>query len=690
MPQPTHAVCEPNENDSGPWPTDEHLGTCTGPAIAAQVSWHCDSCCNLKMYDWMEYPSMGFSFAGIRESASRGCDTCKALSSLLTPHIGPWAEGDTGIEVHLMERDERFDSSPIRFRLTTEGNEEGRLVEIFWPHEYTTQIQLRGNVGSNFHEWTHFYGGYLATGPQWILSTKRWVNRCIEKCVNNHGECPALKESRLPTRILRIQGPLNSPKVHLHESVEQDQAKYACLSHCWGDAREGYIPLQTTHENNLLERFRLNIPWKDLPLTFQDAIVVALELEIEYLWVDSLCIIQDDDSDWKKEAAKMSEVYANAFITIAATASPHSRGGLFGAAQAAQRRQSYVLMKSPDGSATLPLCSRISAQHWWQYYAPESTCGENYGVESRDANVFPLLHRGWIFQERILSPRVLHFSRDEVILECAHGNTCQCFGEWLQGSSHIQELLKPHFSAQKLLSLKDQKDTTTAMASWRQVLEQYSVLQFTFAKDRVPALAGIARLFLPIFKGKHFAGVWEDALATILAWNLVKRVERRSRPDRDLLIPSWSPLSSPGFIKLQDTLLNPTLEIISLPGGRTSEDLTSIQNEKTPIPLSIRAHALTTRMACSNNGIEFLTNLDTTWLRVDYKMSTDRTRIDVLVVNIGSYGARKGCYISLVLREKPDSNPPLYERIGLAKHWSNYVYQVDKLPKWKRIEVDIC
>lgn len=498
---------------------------------------------------------------------------------------------------------------------------------------------LYGDVGSGFpSDWEEIRGGNLVRGTQWTSSTKSWVNSCIEECVNNHDECPALNDSHLPTRILKIQRPLNSPKVHLHESTEQDWAKYACLSHCWGDASQGHIPLQTTHKNNLLEQFHVNIPWEDLPRTFQDAIVVTLELGIEHLWVDSLCIIQDDDNDWKKEAASMSDVYANAFITIAATASPDSQGGLFGNAQATQRQQSYVPMKSLDGSATFPLCSRIPAQHWWQYYTPGSTGGEVYGVESHDAYTFPLLHRGWIFQERILSPRVLHFAKDEVILECVHGNTCQCFGEWFQGRFGNRGLLKPHFSAQKLSSLKDQKDTETAMESWREVLEQYSILKFTFAKDRVPALAGIARFFLPIFKGKYFAGVWEDTLAGTLAWHLDDRVERQPRPEGDPLVPSWSPLSSLGSIKLQYiTLLHPTLKIISLPGGRTKEDLASIQTEQTLILLSIRAYTLLTRMTCGDSSIKLPAGLDVRHLWVDCKMSTDHSEIQVLLINTGYY-----------------------------------------------------
>ncbi|CZR70176.1 uncharacterized protein PAC_20077 [Phialocephala subalpina] len=335
----------------------------------------------------------------------------------------------------------------------------------------------------------------------------------------------------------------------------------------------------------------------------------------------------------------MSEVYANAFIIISATASPHSQGGLFGTAHATQRQQSYVLMKDPHGNATSPLCSRIPARHWWHSYGPGSPWAKTYEIGPGDVDTFPLLSRGWVFQERVLSPRVLHFSRDEIVLECAHGNTCQCCGTWFQGRrSREQGLLKPHFNVQHLWRQEDQEDMRMAMASWRQALERYSILQFTVLKDRVPALAGVARSFLPVFKGKYFAGVWEDVLATTLAWRLESGVERRLRPEEGFLVPSWSPLASQGPIRLEsDVILNPTLEIISLPGGRTIEDLAGMQDNRTMV-LSIRAYALATSMICDDSGsVKFSADLDITQSSMDYKIPIGSSAIEVVLVNTGYY-----------------------------------------------------
>jgi heterokaryon incompatibility protein (HET) len=476
-------------------------------------------------------------------------------------------------------------------------------------------------------------------GPQWTPWTRSWVHRNIEECIESHDCCPSPTESPLPTRVLMIQKTPNNPSVHLHVPTELERGRYACLSHCWGDGSLGHIPLRTTHQDNVLERFCANIPWEDLPRTFQDAIVVVLDLGLQYLWVDSLCIIQDDDRDWRKEAASMSEVYANAFITISATASPHSQGSLFGTSQATQRQQSYIQIRPRIGNATVPMCSRISVRHWWHDYAPGSNIAKMYEVGHREVDTFPLLNRGWVFQERILSPRVLHFSREEVVLECAYGNTCQCYGTWFRGNARAQGLLKPHFNFQQLWSQGDEKHILRkAMASWLQVLERYSILQFTVAKDRVPALAGVAQSFLPAFKGKYFAGVWEDVLATTLAWGLEYDVERRVRPEGGFLVPSWSPLASQGLIYLElDVILNPTMTILSLPGGRTTEDLAGMRDDKTPMILSIRAYALATRLTCKDSEFDISTDLDITDLSLDYEIPISSSGIEVLFVNTGYY-----------------------------------------------------
>ena len=105
------------------------------------------------------------------------------------------------------------------------------------------------------------------------------VQEWYSECLSSHKTCHSDARTPLPTRIIHIQGP---KKVRLC-STDTEYADYACLSYCWG--QQSFI--QTTKTN--LEQYTLDIPWKELPLAFQDAIRFAKKVGFKYLWIDSLC-----------------------------------------------------------------------------------------------------------------------------------------------------------------------------------------------------------------------------------------------------------------------------------------------------------------------------------------------------------------------------------------------------------------
>jgi len=138
--------------------------------------------------------------------------------------------------------------------------------------------------------------------------SQRW----IEQCRNQHLECETVYSNELPTRVLDLSdchGPVN---LRLYEPSPSEGAKYVALSYCWG--KLGNL---TTTMANIAGR-KCGISWDLLPNSFRDAVTITRGLGMRYLWIDALCIIQDDKSDWEREAAKMGQVYENAFLTIAA------------------------------------------------------------------------------------------------------------------------------------------------------------------------------------------------------------------------------------------------------------------------------------------------------------------------------------------------------------------------------------
>lgn len=124
-----------------------------------------------------------------------------------------------------------------------------------------------------------------------------------------------------PTRLLNLSGP-DPSKVYLQDSGATKIGPYASLSHCWG----GMQPIQLTAETEAA--LRAGLPIQQLPKTFREAIYVCRRLDASYIWIDSLCILQDSMADWEKEAALMHKVYSHAHFNVAATGARNCYDGL--------------------------------------------------------------------------------------------------------------------------------------------------------------------------------------------------------------------------------------------------------------------------------------------------------------------------------------------------------------------------
>lgn len=165
---------------------------------------------------------------------------------------------------------------------------------------------------------------YIPSNTTDSVQSFNLIGQWLAQCREHHDRCNAtVPEPWAPTRLLDI-GEEGDEYVRLVErdSMLQKQP-YATLSHCWGTAQ-----LIKTTKSTILERFR-GIDNEDLPKTFVDAIRIARLFGLRYLWIDSLCIVQDSQEDWVHEADIMSKVYRYAFVNIAATGAAQSDEGCF-------------------------------------------------------------------------------------------------------------------------------------------------------------------------------------------------------------------------------------------------------------------------------------------------------------------------------------------------------------------------
>lgn len=146
---------------------------------------------------------------------------------------------------------------------------------------------------------------------------KKWLLQCSEKHLHS---CPAFTESRLPTRVLDI-GISDKDDVYIR-LTERQKGTWISLSHCWGMEKHFTLTSSTALAKSL------NI--QALPPTFRDAITVTRRLGYRYLWIDSLCILQDSRADWVAESSLMQEYYKYAMVTIAVDSAQGDHEGFLG------------------------------------------------------------------------------------------------------------------------------------------------------------------------------------------------------------------------------------------------------------------------------------------------------------------------------------------------------------------------
>jgi len=321
--------------------------------------------------------------------------------------------------------------------------------------------------------------------------------------------------SYVPTRLLRIED--NGERVEL-SSPSDIYVKYACLSHCWG-----LTPPLLLNSHTSIE-LRKGVSKRNLPRSFQDAIWLTQQLEIPYLWIDSLCILQDSAEDWARESSHMNKVYQNATITIAASQASDSSKGFLDRNLPRVYTPTHITIGGIHGHALL-------------FPIPLKFAGNpNHLAEMEDE---PLTARGWVLQERYMAWRTVHFTQDQVFLECE--------GKLLAEESGFRISL-PMQSPFTLGA------NTRENPAWTQVVKRYSQRRLTREQDKLPALAGIAAHFSSISEDKtsnpgkrYLAGLWSTDIVKHLCWRVAYQGSPGARPMK-YRAPTWSWASIDGPI----------------------------------------------------------------------------------------------------------------------------------------------
>lgn len=368
-------------------------------------------------------------------------------------------------------------------------------------------------------------------------------------------------------------------KVRLVEPEPFTESRYACLSHCWGQTQI----LRTVSDN--IGSLKDEIPWNSLSKTFQDAIEFSRTIGIEYIWIDSLCIIQDSASDWEIEAAKMADYYANCHITLAATASIDGSIGFF--------------PKLPEYNEPL----EIQGIHHGQRYHLIAETGISHPYEMQPDSYltpeFPLMTRGWVYQEQILSRRYVHFCAKEVVWDCRSQTLCQCESKY--ENTHW-DLFRTNSSRSIMRNNVKSGSAAKQRELWHDNIMSMMELEFTYLSDRLPAMAGIVSQFAGLFNTRYLAGLWETTFIIDSCW-FMDEFSRRPKELRN--IPSWSWASVAGGIDVtwcQRPLTDDTVNVFSkvlhidcvskgpLYLGRLSKGLVTLQGPSVSATIKVYAN----------------------------------------------------------------------------------------------------
>lgn len=346
----------------------------------------------------------------------------------------------------------------------------------------------------------------------------------------------------MPTRVIDVGS--DNTDVHLHISHAGEKGRWVALSHCWGNA----VPIKTT--TSTIDEFAEGLP-AQMPKTFADAIFVTRALGQRYLWIDSLCIIQDSSDDWMAESSLMNQVYSQALFTIVADAAEDSTSG-FLQPPARQAKETSVVHYDLGAAAAEndPACRgvvHVRERGELAFQLPYHDFRES--SRSEEPICSKLSTRAWAFQERLLSPRTLHFGPSEMAWECRALCSCECSAT-NERTSLVTSLLKGSIALQPsplLQELSTQQILRHLDNAWRaDVVEEYTRLDLTVGTDRLHALAGVASRALSMRPGdQYIAGLWRNTLADGLSWythnaHASIRLPGKNAPPGWSSPPSWS------------------------------------------------------------------------------------------------------------------------------------------------------
>ncbi|KAF2181369.1 HET-domain-containing protein, partial [Zopfia rhizophila CBS 207.26] len=309
------------------------------------------------------------------------------------------------------------------------------------------------------------------------------VNGWLSKCDSKHKQCQMLNPPKLPTRVIDVS--IDESQENVRLVAKDSAARYAALTYCWGKSN-------FTVTTDTIEECMKRLPIAKMPRIIQDGIICTRRIGIQYLWVDSLCILQDSETDKAYELSRMADYYHKAYLTISAALSCDSNDGF---------------LYEREAASAVP--------QWPILYLPIRN---------------PITSRGWTLQEHLLSPRLLIYGTLDVYWSCSTTT--------LRKDSEFDRF-----------HCNDDGTSVKALGNfkmWKEIVEEFSCMALTNPHDRLPALSALAMKFNQGTEDIYMAGIWSRWLVRSLAWT---STEPEKSIRQDWVAPCWSWASLDGRVE---------------------------------------------------------------------------------------------------------------------------------------------
>jgi Heterokaryon incompatibility protein (HET) len=477
----------------------------------------------------------------ILKTSDKGCDVCRLLRRAISVHI-PWEKFDSfrldstyvagTVTIHLrrFNHENKITSATKESAGDDISSSAVSKIALFTPKG--NRIPSLGAIGPAK------YGYPSISFDDRVRLIKLW----IAECQREHPGCKEKHKAArsLPTRVLDVGDEEHDPYLY---SSNGECEEYIALSHCWGTPEKRSKQLLTRRAS--FPQYCNAIPLHTMPKTFIDAVLVTRALGVRYLWIDSLCIVQDDLKDWELESSRMADVYRNASITLAADWASNSDDGCFSPYSDRKSTVASIAIKDPLDSRTHNIIARLLSDGSLIPTRETLCC---HAEESNSA----LNTRAWSLQEWLLSRRLIRFTKSELIWECMTKTQCECrIRQWrtFEEEKPLREL--------KIWINTDVK--LSKAGEWLGLVENYTSREITKISDRLPALSGVAAaLWSPSIS--YHAGIWSPQFLSHMSWRTVAkrasecpmRWERESRRHPTYYAPSWSWASVTGAVKFAE------------------------------------------------------------------------------------------------------------------------------------------